>query len=391
MTAPDRHWPVILAVSAVAVQLLFTIESPSPLRVALVLWFLLFCPGMAVVRLLELEDVLARWVLALGLSLGLNGIVSGIALYAGLWSVEGMLSVLAGITLVGAGLQTRWRTMPEVHPLVPALGLASVALAWLTVMDERQIVVAMGIGVALIAIALEVYDQRARRSAPALLTPPRAEHLSRSEVGRTDRVHGAYEEAFLPTGAEPVVLDGADRPPSSLVSLPVGEAAEISIAGLGDQPGRLRPQERTSRLAGGRHSHHPRNVQEPIVFRRTIVVSAIVLVLSLGMGVAIGVLEWDDPSPLADRNSREPATEEGAASGQGSVTPQGARSATPAEAAPATPPADGSASPPCSRSLFGCAAQPNLPGPAGLAGTATPAAEANGTSNPQRGAPTAKP
>ncbi|MBA2452317.1 MAG: hypothetical protein H0V47_04055, partial [Chloroflexia bacterium] len=62
-------WPVVIIASAVAVNVVVANESQTAIRPALVLWFLLVCPGMAFVRLLRMTSIAVEIALGIGLSL----------------------------------------------------------------------------------------------------------------------------------------------------------------------------------------------------------------------------------------------------------------------------------------------------------------------------------
>jgi hypothetical protein len=94
----DSAWAVALTGSACAAAGAVHFLPPgSPWRLAVVLWFLTCCPGMAVVRLLRLEQ-LALWVLAVATSLALDLVVAAVMMYAGLWDPPSAVLCLALIT-----------------------------------------------------------------------------------------------------------------------------------------------------------------------------------------------------------------------------------------------------------------------------------------------------
>ena len=74
----------------------------SSLRVVVMLWFVLVCPGIAVVHRLGVTDGAAELALAVGLSVALTTAVAAIGLYTGLWAPGATLAVLIAIT-IGAG------------------------------------------------------------------------------------------------------------------------------------------------------------------------------------------------------------------------------------------------------------------------------------------------
>jgi uncharacterized membrane protein len=72
-----------------------------PVRAVIVLWFLLFCPGMAFVQLLQMDKVLDEIVLAVALSLALDLLVAMALLYAGLWYPNLILMIMVVLSQVG--------------------------------------------------------------------------------------------------------------------------------------------------------------------------------------------------------------------------------------------------------------------------------------------------
>ncbi|HET7093592.1 MAG TPA: hypothetical protein VFI22_08950, partial [Thermomicrobiales bacterium] len=118
----------ILGSAAAATGAAAMLPAGNPLRLAVILWFLFVCPGMALVRLLDLKDRVAAWTLAVALSLALDAIVAGALLYAGLWSPPAAFAILTGISVAGAGLQiaSAIRSRRDGHPAAAmAAGVAS--------------------------------------------------------------------------------------------------------------------------------------------------------------------------------------------------------------------------------------------------------------------------
>lgn len=105
MTRAIWLWPAIIIVSAVAACLMAFVFPASPLRPALTLWFLLVCPGMAFVRLLEIAPSYVEWMLGIALSLALNTLLSALMMYAYAWSWELALLLLVMLSVGGAVLQ----------------------------------------------------------------------------------------------------------------------------------------------------------------------------------------------------------------------------------------------------------------------------------------------
>jgi len=106
MKRRDWAWPLTILASAAAAGAAMAFAAPgNPVRLVAGFWFLLVCPGMALVRLFGFEEPVAEWTLAVALSLALDTIVAGAMLYAGLWSPSITLLTLIGICVAGAVLQ----------------------------------------------------------------------------------------------------------------------------------------------------------------------------------------------------------------------------------------------------------------------------------------------
>jgi hypothetical protein len=100
-----RPWPIVVVSSCVAVTLCNWLEAPQPLRVIVVFWFFLVCPGLAIVGLLDIRDRLDEALVAIGLSVALDTGVALVMVLAKIWSPDAGLAVLIGISLVGAAIQ----------------------------------------------------------------------------------------------------------------------------------------------------------------------------------------------------------------------------------------------------------------------------------------------
>jgi hypothetical protein len=107
----ERAWPRLILGSIVAVAIATLVPLPPVVRSSVVVWFCLFCTGMAWVRLLRLRSRLAEVVAALALSFAISGLVAAAFLYAGRWSPAGTMTTLQCLTacavLVDLTLQQR--------------------------------------------------------------------------------------------------------------------------------------------------------------------------------------------------------------------------------------------------------------------------------------------
>ena len=97
----SRSWLAVVLASTIAVIVVSVVGGPEVVRAPITVWFIAFCPGMAVVRLLRIDDAVAEVMLAFALSFALAGLVPGVFLYLGAWSPGWSLAVLVVITVVG--------------------------------------------------------------------------------------------------------------------------------------------------------------------------------------------------------------------------------------------------------------------------------------------------
>lgn len=107
-------WPVTIIYSSIAAGLVTVVFPGTMLRPALIMWFLIICPGMTVARFFQLETVM-EWTLALALSFAIDAFVAGIVLYASWWSPLRILSILIVFCNIGALMQ-----LVFIHPGVTA-------------------------------------------------------------------------------------------------------------------------------------------------------------------------------------------------------------------------------------------------------------------------------
>jgi uncharacterized membrane protein len=95
---------VILVASAAAVALVTFAGVLPALRPAVVVWFVLVCPGAAVVSVFQPRDPWLRLSLTFAVSIVLATLVPGILLYAGAWSPNTALALLIELTLVATAI-----------------------------------------------------------------------------------------------------------------------------------------------------------------------------------------------------------------------------------------------------------------------------------------------
>jgi uncharacterized membrane protein len=102
MSPLRTRWHTVSTASALLAGAFAVANVHSALRVAVMLWFVLVCPGIAIVRRLGVTDGAAELALAVGLSVALAAAVAAIGLYTGLWAPGATLAILIAIT-IGAG------------------------------------------------------------------------------------------------------------------------------------------------------------------------------------------------------------------------------------------------------------------------------------------------
>lgn len=123
MSGPDAvlpAQPAVVAGSGLAALAAVVAEVGAPLQPVLVLWFVLVCPGLAVVGLLRLPSRLFALTLAVALSCALAVVVAQALLLAGAWRpMVGLLILLALTTLAAVpqllGARTTSRPSAGAH------------------------------------------------------------------------------------------------------------------------------------------------------------------------------------------------------------------------------------------------------------------------------------
>lgn len=93
--------PVLSGVAAVAAVLA---EVGAPVQPVLVLWFVLVCPGLALVGLVRPRSPLFALTLSIAVSCALAVVVAQALLFAGTWSPVAGLVVLAALTTTAVGV-----------------------------------------------------------------------------------------------------------------------------------------------------------------------------------------------------------------------------------------------------------------------------------------------
>jgi hypothetical protein len=103
-------WAVICLLSALLASLAMLLPLNAPWRPLLTFWFLLICPGMAVIPFFHFEDRLTELVLALAFSIVLDTIVALTMVMTGTWSPFWGLTLIISLSVLAAFLQL-WMAM----------------------------------------------------------------------------------------------------------------------------------------------------------------------------------------------------------------------------------------------------------------------------------------
>ena len=103
-------WAMICLLSALLASLAMLLPLSAPWRPLLTFWFLLFCPGMAVIPFFHFEDRLTELVLALAFSIVLDTIVALTMVMTRSWSPFWGLTLIISLSVLAASLQL-WMAM----------------------------------------------------------------------------------------------------------------------------------------------------------------------------------------------------------------------------------------------------------------------------------------
>jgi hypothetical protein len=124
----SRSWDSIIVVSALAAITVNWLAIAQPVRLMVVGWFLLVCPGMAVVRVLRLHAPAAEWMLALAISLSVDMVVGEAMVYAGRWAPSAGLLIIATVAVMAVWIPRLLSPVAEprwVPVAVPDMGGAA--------------------------------------------------------------------------------------------------------------------------------------------------------------------------------------------------------------------------------------------------------------------------
>jgi hypothetical protein len=102
-----RFWPGTIVLSCAAAVCAVAVGLAPTARGVLVFWFLLVCPGMALVPLLGVNNRWTELTLGVAASLALDTLVAEAMVLAKLWSPPAGLAILSAVSLAGVATQLR--------------------------------------------------------------------------------------------------------------------------------------------------------------------------------------------------------------------------------------------------------------------------------------------
>jgi len=104
-TTSGSAWPAVIIVSAAVAGLCILGGVAKPVQAIVAFWFLLVCPGMALVGFLDIRDRATQLIVGLACSLALEMALAEIMVYRHLWSMRGAVSILIVLSVAAAVLQ----------------------------------------------------------------------------------------------------------------------------------------------------------------------------------------------------------------------------------------------------------------------------------------------
>ncbi len=100
-----RMYPAVLILSCIGALLVSMIPLFQGVRILVLLWFMLVCPGLAFVQLLNIDQPLIELSLSIALSLAIEMMLALIMLLLDRWQPQQALLALVGITTIGTLIQ----------------------------------------------------------------------------------------------------------------------------------------------------------------------------------------------------------------------------------------------------------------------------------------------
>jgi len=98
-------WPIIILSITLFTGILVWSSAGGPLQPFATFLFMLVIPGLAITRLMRIQNFLTELILAIAISLGISILMSEVMVFAHLWSPMVGFIILVAISVLGAALQ----------------------------------------------------------------------------------------------------------------------------------------------------------------------------------------------------------------------------------------------------------------------------------------------
>ena len=109
-------WPTFILLATIVTGVIVFIVPGTPLLPFVSMSFILFFPGMALIRFLYLDDIVVELSLAFALSLAVASLIGGTFIYSGSWPPSTIMAILLSITSVSSLVQ-----LALLHPAIAQL------------------------------------------------------------------------------------------------------------------------------------------------------------------------------------------------------------------------------------------------------------------------------
>ena len=110
MTSGRVFWPVCAFFASAAAQAVFGGLTVA-LRAPIVIAFLLVFPGLALARLIRLDELATELAIGLGLSLAIDTAVAASLVYGGVWNPHAAFAVVLGVIVACAVADATFATL----------------------------------------------------------------------------------------------------------------------------------------------------------------------------------------------------------------------------------------------------------------------------------------
>jgi hypothetical protein len=112
-------WPFVVAALSVAITVVRIADIGPPIAPLIALVFVLFCPGLPYVRMLDVREPLTEAVMSVALSISIEALVSVPLLVASAWTADRMLAMAIAIAMFGAIAEVRHIVKQELDEQAP--------------------------------------------------------------------------------------------------------------------------------------------------------------------------------------------------------------------------------------------------------------------------------